>query len=132
MAETIVRDRYESMPLPLVLTESELDQIAVSALIFPLRSLKLADLTVAWWQLGLTTQVLADPSYVESNEWSLAIHNHPEQVDGIYFRSRYANAPSVALFDDRARVQRRGKSVPLLDSPYLSTFLVHYAVDLRP
>lgn len=34
MAETVVRDRFEEMLLPLVLTESELVQKAVSALVF--------------------------------------------------------------------------------------------------
>lgn len=131
MAETVVRDRFEEMLLPLVLTESELVQKAISALVFTPRPLRLADLTETSWQLGLTTQVLADPSYVVSNAWSLAIHSHPEQVDGIYFRSRYANAPSIALFGDRAQVAKIGDAVPLLASPYLLPFLTHFIVDLR-
>lgn len=131
MAETVVRDRFEEMLLPLVLTESELAQKAVSTLVFTPRPLRLADLTETCWQLGLTTQVLADPSYVVSNAWSLAIHSHPEQVDGVYFRSRYANAPSVALFSDRAQVARIGNAEPLLASPHLLPFLTRFIVDLR-
>ncbi|MDB5963340.1 MAG: hypothetical protein JWP59_4634 [Massilia sp.] len=132
MAETIVRARFENVVLPLVLTESELSERSVTAITADRPgTLKLADFTVNCLHLGLTGQVMAHPTYGESNAWSLAVHNHPQTVDGIYFRSRYANAPSIALFEDRVMMVPKEPPTVLPASPHLAPFLNRFQVELR-
>lgn len=130
MAETLIREKFEGQSAPLYLSESELAKRSVSLLGQDVpRLLQLADLTQPLFHLGFTAQVLADPDYVASNAWSLAIFDHPQRLDGIYFRSRYANAPSIALFD-RCPVVQRGDAIPLLASPQLGPFLDTYQIGL--
>lgn len=130
MAETVIRERFQSRSLPLVLTETELSQRSVTALL-PASTdrVHLADFTQSLFHLGLSAQVLSDPDYSASTAWSYAVFAHPQGLDGIYFRSRYANAPSIALFD-RAQVMANGAPVNLLNSPLLPEFLDKYGIIL--
>jgi hypothetical protein len=59
------------------------------------RVLRLADLTQPLWQFGFDTQVLSTPNYAGPNRWSAAFHANISSVDGLYFRSRFANAEGV-------------------------------------
>lgn len=132
MAETVIRDRFENQRLPIVLSETELGERSVSLLGQDTpRLLRLADLTQPLFTLGFTGQILTDPCYAVPNLWSKAVYDHPDNFDGIYFRSRYANAPSIAIFD-RCSVVQRGPAVPLLASPYLGPFLDHHGIVLTP
>ncbi|HEY1042624.1 MAG TPA: RES domain-containing protein [Telluria sp.] len=131
MAEAIVRDRYAGGPAPLVLEEFRLRLRSLSRLEPHQPRLRLADFSAPLVGLGFSTQVLATPDYAAPNQWSLAVHRHPEQVDGIYFVSRYANEASVALFD-RVPVSARGAPVPLLECAQLEGFLQQHEIALVP
>ncbi|MES2115052.1 MAG: hypothetical protein V4578_07880 [Pseudomonadota bacterium] len=91
--------------------------------------LKLADLTQPVIHLGCTAQVLTDLNYLAPNLWSLALQQHPANVDGIYFRSRYANAESVAIFD-RVPLVQTSPSLELLNASEMGNFLSHYNIGL--
>jgi hypothetical protein len=132
MAETVIRDKFVGQPLPVVLTEPELSERSISLLGQDTpRLLRLADFTRPLFALGFTAQVVSDPDYFASNRWSKAVYDHPGNFDGIYFTSRYANQPSIALFD-RSPVVPRGPAVSLLSSPYLGPFLDQYDIVLTP
>jgi len=132
MAETVIRDRFIGQVAPILLSESELESRSISLLGQDApRLLRLADFTQPLFHLGFTTEVLTDPDYEASNAWSMAMFDHPQHLDGIYFRSRYANAPSIAIFE-RCAVIQRGAAVPLLESPELGPFLDRYGIGLAP
>lgn len=132
MAETVIRDKFVNQPMPTLLTEPELAIRSVSILGQDApRLLRLIDFTKPLVTLGFTGQVVSDPDYHASNRWSKAVFDHPGNFDGIYFLSRYANQPSIAIFD-RCPLIQHGPAVPLLSSPHLGPFLDEYDIILTP
>jgi hypothetical protein len=133
MAETLMRGRFRDVDAgtPHVIDEKLITDRCVAVLEMEnARPLRLADLTEPLWQLGFDTQVLSTPNYFAPNRWSAALHENEASVDGIYFRSRFANAVSVALFSDRVRLVRRGTSVPLIGHPSLPAFLDRFNIGV--
>jgi hypothetical protein len=129
VAETIVRDQFVGGSLPLVLDIARIEARSVSTLTTPTGKLRLVDLTAPLTHLGFTAQVLSDPVYLAPNQWSRALHAHPASVDGIYFRSRYANEASIAIFD-RVEVLRVGAAVELSKSKEMGSYLETYRIAL--
>jgi len=130
MAETVIRNRFEEGSLPLVIEETELETRSISALgLSSPRALRLADFTQPLFSLGGNGLILSTSDYRVPNMWSSAVYTHPDNVDGIYFRSRFAAEPCVALYE-RAGITTRGKAVPLMDTPELGPFLDKYGIGL--
>ncbi len=95
------------------LDEEELTQRSVSDLGTTLgRPLQLADLTQPIFHLGMDNPILTVADYRGPNRLSRAIHDAFPDLDGLYFTSRFANEPSVAIFN-RASMLARGAPVPL-------------------
>lgn len=135
MAETIMRERFQGVDarVPHLIEEADLTTRCIATLGFEdSRSLKLADLTQPLWQHGFDGRVLTVGAYAVPNLWSAAIHENRQDFDGIYFRSRYANDISVAIFSDRATLVRRGESIPLIQHPDLPEFLDRYGIGIAP
>ncbi|WOD14155.1 RES domain-containing protein [Paraburkholderia kirstenboschensis] len=133
MAETIMRDRYQGVNVgeQHMIDESAITSRAVAVLgVETARPLRLADLTRPLWQYGFDARVLTVADYTAPNLWSRAIHDNHQQLDGIYFRSRYANEISVAVFSDRARLAPRGASIPLRRHPGLEGFLDRFQIGI--
>lgn len=132
MAEAVLRDRFQGKTLPLLLDEEELMGRSVSELGTELRRpLRLADLTRPHFHLGIDNRVLSTADYRGPNLWSGAIHDAYPDIDGIYFTSRFANEPSVAIFD-RAPLLPRGRPVPLDRFYMLPGFLDDYNIGIAP
>lgn len=129
VAETIVRDRFVAGALPLQIEENELAQRSISTLTVAGGILKLADLTEAILHLGCTAEVLSHSDYTAPNLWSRALQQHPAMVDGIIFRSRYANKESVAIFDRTTLIQV-GASTELLSSGEMADYLDRFNIGL--
>ncbi len=104
----------------------------------PTRDLRLVDLAGA----GLT-RIGADGrlttgSYQISQAWSQALYRHPDQVDGLYYCSRYdPRKLCVALYDDRVGLadleEKRITAENLLDPSFdseLQQFLDRYGYEL--
>ena len=91
--------------------------------------LRLADFTQSLVPMGGENIVMAINEYMVPNQWSLAVHSHPEKFDGIYFRSRYSNEPCVALFG-RVDVIARSAAIPILKCSELDAFLDKYHIGL--
>ncbi|MDQ7979861.1 RES family NAD+ phosphorylase [Paraburkholderia sp. SARCC-3016] len=133
MAETIMRDRYQGVGVGVqhVIHEADILSRAIAVLgVEEVRPLRLADLTGPLWHFGFDARVLTVADYTAPNRWSRAIHDNHQQLDGIYFRSRYANEVSVAIFSDRAQLVRRGESIPLHLHPSLTGFLDRFEIGI--
>jgi len=79
----------------------------------------------------MDNRVLSTADYRGPNLWSRAIHAAFPHVDGLYFTSRFANEPSVAVFD-RAPMIARGGPVPLDRFYLLPDFLNAYNIGIAP
>jgi hypothetical protein len=77
------------------------------------------------------TVVSAYP-YAVPNQWSLAIHSHPGQFDGIYYPTKFSGQPAVALFDRASAKIAQERAVPMKDWPGLKEVLKECNVDLIP
>jgi RES domain len=75
-------------------------------------------------------------SYAHAMAWSRALHDHPDQPDGIAFHSSHDDAlECIALFSDRAsdKVEATGKSAILLNMRSLiANAVTRYGLDLIP
>ncbi|MCD9121692.1 RES family NAD+ phosphorylase [Cupriavidus sp. UGS-1] len=132
MAEGVIRDRLQGKLLPLLLDEAELSTRSIAALaIGRSQPLRLADLTKPHLHLGMDNRVLTTTDYRGPNLWSSAIYKAYPHIEGIYFTSRFANEPSVAVFD-RVRLIQRGDSIPLLRFHMLPEFLDRNGIGLAP
>jgi len=133
MAETVMRDRYHGVSVGLqhMIEEKDITGRCVAVLGFEeARPLRLADLTGPLWRFGFDARVLSVADYTVPNLWSRAIHDNHQQLDGIYFRSRYANDVSVAIFGDRTLLVRRGNSIPLHQHSGLPGFLDRFEIGI--
>ena len=133
LAETIFRDRFRGgdAGVARLIDERDISERSIATLGFgESRPLRLADLTQPLFHYGFDTGVLSMPDWSIPNRWSLAIHDHPLRLDGIYYRSRFANAESVAIFSDRATLVQRDQSTPLLQHPQLASFLDRYDIGI--
>lgn len=89
-----------------LVAEAELKQRSISAIAVANR-LRVVDLTGdGLAKIGADNR-LCDGAYAISQTWSLAIWNHPEQVDGILYRSRHDPARFGAAIYDRPNIQQR-------------------------
>lgn len=87
----------------------------------------------ALWAQGAAASVVQGP-YPITGEWSAAIHAHPSEPDGTYYRARYDDSGfSIGLFERaRSKVEHTG-SVELLDPMFareLAQWLNRYEVGL--
>jgi len=80
--------------------------------------LALADCTgVALKRMGLDGRFSTELAYDVTQRWSVAIHQHPAQVDGFVFVSRHINTGQAVVLFDRAA----GK----LQAPHYQPLLAH-------
>lgn len=70
----------------------------------------------------MDARVFSVTDYMGPNLWSSALHQAFPEVDGIYFISRLANEPSVAVFD-RAKLVATDAPIPLHRFHLLPAFL---------
>jgi hypothetical protein len=96
------------------------------------RPLALADLTgPGLSRIGATTELSAMPDYARTQEWALALANHPASVDGLLYRARFdPSVRSIALFDRCSAALSVVDSVNLLVYPALAALLDRYDFGL--
>jgi len=70
--------------------------------------------------------------YYGPNLWSTELHDAFPDIDGLYFISRLANQPSVAIFEDRVKLVPAGQPIPLNAHPELSEFLAKAGIEIAP
>lgn len=81
--------------------------------------------------IGATAAVTSG-GYDVSQAWAQALHDHPDQPDGILYRSARDNDRfALALFERAATALDSGTSTPVLDDPVrLGGILDHYSASL--
>lgn len=133
MREAVIRERYQGMTRPHFLDEDELYSRCVSRLaVADERPLILADLSGPLTVLGMDSRVFAVTNYRGPNLWSSALHGAFPDIDGLCFPSRLAGERSVAIFEDRVRLEVSGSPLPLLEVPELPAFLEANGICLAP
>ena len=133
MAEAVIRERFQGQHLPLLLDEHELSSRCICRLaVADRRPLVLADLTGPLTTLGMDARVFSVTDYLGPNLWSSALHAAFPRIDGLYFQSRLAGEPSVAIFDDRAQLVLAGMPTRLFDFPGLGPYLAANQIGLAP
>jgi len=78
--------------------------------------LYLADLTgVALKRMGLDAELTGTSDYTIPQQWSNAIYNHPENVDGFIYMSHHLNTEKAVVLFERATTKvKMDKATPLL------------------
>lgn len=82
-------------------------------------ALRIADLTgVALKRAGIDPSLTTITDYTLPQRWSLAVHKHPEAVDGILYMSRHVNTDKAVVLFDRARPKLTSvRYTPFIDYP---------------
>lgn len=132
MAETVIRGMFQGDFAKLEIQEADLNSRSISRLgCNRTGPLMLADLTQPLFALGGDTRITTtiDNNYATPNKWGSALFAHPQNLDGIYFLSRFTNKPAVAIFD-RVKLIPRGNPILLRTSPELPLFLDRFRIRL--
>ena len=119
-AETVLRTVPQEIPAgeePLLtyeeLARRRVVQFAAMPGSMPLRLVKLYDEGLA--AAKVDNRIATDDEYATTRLWARAFHDHPENVDGVAYLSRFMGARrSVVLFDRCAGLLARGRVTPLL------------------
>lgn len=114
------------------ITENQLQQYRVAEFRAS-RNLKLVDLAgKGLVRMGLDAR-LGTGSYSTAQEWSWAFYDHPDNADGILYRSRHDPKQQLAAIFDRSQflltVQQHGSLQDYLGDEFF-TLLDHYEIAL--
>lgn len=97
--EVILRDLRDGLRGPLILSRTELQSCDVCCL-ESIKAIRLVDLShPRGRRIGVPTDVTGHSNHALSQCYALALHDHPLQLDGIYYRSRFTHAANLAIFD---------------------------------
>jgi hypothetical protein len=128
--EAILRDERDGVVGDYLMAESELDTRNYAE-IRPAADLKLIDLTGDGpIRMGIPSDVAGASSQALARRWSLAIYQHPEQVDGILYPSRLNGETNLALYDRGVPNLARGSAVTLRRAVGLAQVLNDFRVGL--
>ena len=115
------------------ITETQLQQYCVAEFRSS-RGLKLIDLAgKGLVRMGLDAR-LSTGSYKLAQEWARAFHDHPDQADGILYRSRHDPTQQLAAIFERSqpilRVEQHGNLQDYLGVENFFALLDHYEIAL--
>ena len=128
--ETVVRDRRDGVGGELIIGDDEIEarMLTVLEVVSELRLLDLTgDNAVA---LGIPSDVLGATDQQLARQWALAIHEHPECVDGVLYPSRLNGETNVILFG-RAEAKVKARSTVRLSTAWRDLLPIYQALRLR-
>ncbi len=112
--EAILRDNRNGIVGDFPIDENDLRSRRV-ATIAGSRPLRVVDLRGDGpVRMGIPSDVVSASSQTLARAWSLALHDHPAQVDGILYPSRLNEQHNVAIFDRAISALTCSARVPLL------------------
>jgi hypothetical protein len=128
--ETIVRDRRNGNPGPLILSASDLDAY-VHVLVTAAGALNLLDLrggnAIA---MGVPTNAVRASSHRRGQRASVAAHDRPERLDGIWYPSRLNDDENLAIYGRSIGKLSAGPRRTLTTCPEMAPILNIYHVAL--
>lgn len=128
--ETVLRDRKNGNPGALALSESDLDEY-VHVAVTTLQPLNVVDLRAgAALALGLPTDALRAASHRLGQRASLALYQHTDRPDGIWYQSRLNGEDNLAVYDRAVPKLSAGARRQLRRCPELALVLNRYRVTL--
>lgn len=128
--EAVLRDRREGLVDDLPIDEVELTQrryaeIATTA------DLRLVDVRGDnAVRMGVPTDVVRAQRQNLARRWSLALHEHPSQPDGIIYPSRLNGGTNLAVYDRAIGKLQPKRVVTLLGAPGLAGVFEDFRVGL--
>jgi hypothetical protein len=128
--ETVLRDRREGLVDDLPIDEAELTQRRYAE-ISTTASLQVVDLSGdKAVRMGVPTDVVRAQRQNLARRWSVALHQHPSQPDGIIYPSRLNGATNLAIYDRAIGKLQPKRVVTLLGALGLAQVLVDFIVSL--
>ncbi|WP_353646526.1 RES family NAD+ phosphorylase [Mesorhizobium sp. WSM2239] len=128
--ETVLRDRREGLVHDLPIDEVELTErrYAEIATTEVLRVVDLRGDNAV--RMGVPTDVVRAQRQNLARRWSVALYDHPSQLDGIIYPSRLNGATNLAIYDRSIRKLQAKRIVTLLGAPGLAQVLEDFRVSL--
>lgn len=128
--ETIVRDRKNGNPGTLVLSSDDLNNY-VHVVVTVRKPLDLVDLRGGGaLAMGVPTNAVRAQSHRLGQRSSLAIYQHPNSPDGIWYQSRLNGDENIAVYDRAVRKRSAARRRPLGSCPELAIILDRYRIAL--
>lgn len=131
-AETLIRDgptfRQGAFFLPFDELKARL--VAEVGSRAPLRLVDLSGRTPI--RMGIPSDVAKRENHSSGMRWSLALHEHPDEPDGILYRSRLDDSfLNIAIYGRAVERLNCERILPLVDHPELPLVLHRYGVRLE-
>ncbi len=127
--EAVLRDQGDGRAGELLLDERDL---AIRSYVEVVESLSLLDFRGdSPLRMGIPSNVVRGASQTLARRWSLAIHEHPAQPDGIIYPSRLNGEVNLAVYDHAMDKLRATSHHPLLKGPGLAQVLRGLKVGLH-
>lgn len=82
-------------------------------------------------RMGIPSDVVRGSQQSLARKWSVAIHDHPAQPDGIIYPSRLNGETNLAIYDRAIRKLSAPSGGPLLSEPGLARVLRELRVGLQ-
>ncbi len=128
--EAVLRDSRDGVVGDFPMDEAELD-IRKYAQVVTNAELALLDLTGDGpVRMGVPSDVLRSSRQALARRWSIAFHDHPAQVDGIYYPSRLNGEVNLAIYGRAVPKLMVATSGPLRVAPGLARVLNELEVAL--
>lgn len=128
--EAVLRDERDGVVGDYLMDETELDTRRY-AQVEALEVLKLIDLRGDGpVRMGVPSDVPRGAKQTLARRWSVAFHDHPEQVDGIIYPSRLNGEANFAIYDRAVTKLRASGEAPLWHAVGLAGVLDEFAVAL--
>ncbi|MGX9117075.1 RES family NAD+ phosphorylase [Mesorhizobium sp. BHbsci] len=129
--EAVLRDQGDGRVGNLLLDERDLTERSY-ALVEVTAALSLVDLRGDGpLRMGIPSDVARGSKQSLSRRWSIAIHHHPAQLDGIIYPSRLNGETNLAIYDRAVPKLRTVRHGPLLKEPGLAAVLRDLKVGLQ-
>lgn len=118
--EALLRDERDGLVGDYLMDERELDR-GRFAQVEVREELIVLDLTGdAPVRMGIPSDVARSSKQALARRWSLAIYEHPAQVDGICYPSRLNGEVNLAIYDRAVRKLAIAETAPLREAPGLA------------
>ncbi len=130
--EVILRDRADARTGAVLVGYAELDAYTCAEITLGM-DLRLVDLTRDGpLKMGVPSDVAGARDQTLAQQWSSALHAHPDNVDGVYYPSRLNEEHNIALYDRALTKLTAGPTPRLLDMrDVLAGILNDFELEVR-